>query len=165
MTASGFTLDLKPKVVGVPTLTGTIELTIAINVMSKFGQDTWFPCAATVIGGQLDTTTFVLEGGVETANGIATVNKSGVGTCVLTIPYEWTVASDPAAVNGLIVAYAAAAIGHEGATRRSTLQVQGVDSLPAAGATTKLAFTVALYVPNRTMSHYRMMLHYHVTLY
>jgi hypothetical protein len=62
----------------------------------------------------------------------------------LTIPYEWTIAPDPAAVNGLIIAFAAAGIGHEGNVVRSTTQANGIESLPADGSTTKFSFNAAL---------------------
>jgi hypothetical protein len=143
LTASGFALNLAPKDTAVPNVTGTIDVTLTIHLVTRFHKETAFPCAATIVGGQIDSTNFVVEGGIETASGWATV-KDSVVTCKLAIPYEWTIAPDPAAVNGLIIAFAAAGIGHEGNVVRSTTQANGFESIPADGSTTKFSFSAAL---------------------
>jgi hypothetical protein len=131
----------------IPPTTGTITVTINIKVVSHFRAGTEYHCSLTVIGGAIDTTSIIFGGGIETANGVATPDGTGVVVCTLTIPYSWTIPPDPAAVNGLILAFGASAIsGHDSQKQvaRSTLQVDGVEPLPANGGSQSFVFDAAL---------------------
>jgi len=143
LTATGYTLNVTPKTADSSNVTGKIEISISIDLVSKFPPGFVIPCSATVIGGQVDPASLSIEGGIETASGLAVVNKS-TAICKLTIPYEWTLAADPCAADGLLIAFAAGAVTPDGAAIRSTLQVDGFEPLPADGSTTKFAFKTAL---------------------
>jgi len=143
LNASGFAVKATPSSANAVSVTGTIEVTIKIDLVSKFKRDVEFPCAVTVIGGEIDTTNLVVDGGIETASGVAVVS-SGTATCTLAIPYTWTLVKDPAAGGGMVIAFAAAGVNRTGATLRSTLQVTGVEPIPASGATSKFTFAASL---------------------
>jgi hypothetical protein len=83
---------------------------------------------------------------VETASGIANVSEKNpsTATCKLAIPYAWTLQHDSGASNGMLIAFAAAGVNPGGATVRSTLQITGIESLPATGSTTTYAFNATL---------------------
>jgi hypothetical protein len=146
LTATGFALKATPKTASSTRTTGTIEVSLSINLVTKFRRGTTFPCAILVLGGQLDAANQKVDGGLETASGLATVNPSNpsTATCVLTIPYAWTFQTDATASTGLVLAFAAAGLSEDGATLRSTVQVTGVDALPATGSTTTFSFDAAL---------------------
>jgi hypothetical protein len=88
----------------------------------------------------------VVDGGIETANGTATGTSAAASTvtCSLTIPYEWMVAGSSSGDNGLLMAFAVGAVTPGGKTLRSTIQLSGVESLPASGATSRFAFHAEL---------------------
>lgn len=147
LTASG--LAVRPHPLTTPTgassVTGTVNLTITINLVSKIGHEARIPCAAILIGGEADTSTPIIDGGIETASGEAMVDwKAKTATCTLSIPYEWTLVTDAAAGEGLFVGFAAADVDHWDNTRRSTIQIGGPLPLPPTGTTTTLAFTTTL---------------------
>lgn len=148
LTASGYTVKSSTtSVPGTTTVTGTVNLTIVINLVSKIGDSDRIPCGAIVIGGEVDLTVPVIDGGIETASSYATVDrKSKTATCTLSIPYEWTLLPDASATEGLIIGFAAASVDHEhwDSTRRSTIQIGGGLPLPPSGTTTPLAFTTTL---------------------
>lgn len=146
LTATGFALKATPKTASSTRTTGTIEVALTINLVSKFHRGTTFPCAILVLGGQLDAANQKVDGGLETASGLATVNSASqsTATCVLSIPYAWTFQNDATASTGLVVAFAVAGLTPEGVTQRSTVQVTGVDALPATGSTTTFTFDAAL---------------------
>ena len=123
-----------------------IEVTLNINLVTKFKKDTTFPCAIIAIGGQIDTDNFVVDGGIETASGTAKVSSSSPtsAVCTLSIPYEWTFQNDGGASSGLVLAFAAAGVTPWGATLRTTLQLTGIESLPATGSTSKFTFDTSL---------------------
>ncbi len=146
MTASGYTLKPASSEATSTSVSGTVEVTLTLNLVTKFKRDTVFPCAAIMIGGQIDTDNFILDGGVETASGVAHVSSanSTTATCKLAIPYSWTLQNDSGASSGLLIAFAAAGVNQGGATARSTLQITGIQALPASGATTAYAFNATL---------------------
>jgi len=149
LTASGYSLKPRPLVVpGETTFTGTVNMTITVNIVSTFRRGTRISCGGILIGGEIDTSVPVVDGGIETAGGDATVNwMTKTATCTLTIPYEWSLATDASASQGLIIGFAAAAVGHDrdsDTTQRSTIQIGGPIPLPATGTTTTLAFTTTL---------------------
>src|SRR5664280_1206134 len=113
--ASG--VQLKPSVLAtsaVTPTTGTITVTININVASHFARNTAYHCSLTAIGGEIDTSNGTVAGGIETANGVARWNGPGTAACTLTIPYSWTLVPDPAANTGLILAFGVSAISPAG---------------------------------------------------
>jgi hypothetical protein len=125
-------------------VTGTVNVAITINLVSALGPNTRIPCSAIVLGGEVDLSTPVLAGGIETASGGAVVDaKAKTATCVLSIPYEWTLVSDSSAAEGLLIGFAAAEVEHD-VTRRSTIQLGGPLPMPPTGTTINLAFTTTL---------------------
>jgi hypothetical protein len=128
--------------------TGTINVTINIKLVTHFSHRTAIHCSLAVVGGQLDIVNQGIDGAIELANGVATDDGSGSAVCKLTIPYSWSLPPDPIAVNGLILGFGASAAQRENiqdpVVQRSTFQVDGVESLPANGATTSFVFDVAL---------------------
>jgi hypothetical protein len=146
-TASGFQLKsniIKRNTASAAT-TGTVNVTVNINIVSKFRHDTYFPCSAIVIGGILDLDNATIDGGVETAYGVAQASGDGTtATCNLTIPYSWTLASDASADSGLIIAFAAGAVDRRGNALRTTTQISGIENLPATGTTSSYTFNAAL---------------------
>jgi hypothetical protein len=145
LTASGYAVrSTAAPAGGTSTVTGTLSLTITINLVSKLGPDTHIACGAIMLGGEVDASTPIIDGGIDTASGRADVDwKAKTATCTLVIPYEWTLITDPSASEGLIVGFAAASVDHD-VTRRSTIQVGGPLPLPPSGTTTTLAFTTTL---------------------
>jgi hypothetical protein len=148
LTASGYAVSSQTTPgSGATSVTGTIVLSITINLVSKIGDSDRIPCAAIAIGGEVDLSTPVIDGGIDTASSFASVDKKAkTATCTLSIPYEWTLISDPSAAEGLIVGFAAASLDHDhsDSTRRSTIQIGGPLPLPPSGTTTTLAFTTTL---------------------
>jgi hypothetical protein len=147
LTASGFTVRPHPLTTptGASSVTGTVNLTITINLVTKIGHEARIPCAAILIGGEADTSTPIVDGGIETASGDAMVDwKAKTATCTLSIPYEWTLVTDTSAGEGLFVGFAAADVDHWDNTKRSTIQIGGPLPLPPTGTTTTLAFTTTL---------------------
>ena len=147
LTASGYTVKAHPLTTptGASSVTGTVNLTITINLVSKIGHEARIPCAAILIGGEADTSTPIVDGGIETASGDAMVDwKAKTATCTLSIPYEWTLVTDPAAGEGLFVGFAAADVDHWDNAKRSTSQIGGPLPLPPTGTTTTLAFATTL---------------------
>ena len=128
--------------------TGTISVTINIKLVTHFRRNTAIHCSLAAVGGQLDIVNQGIDGAIETANGVAAADGSSYAVCKLTIPYSWSLPPDPIAANGLILAFGASATqrenGQDPIVERSTLQVDGVESLPANGATTSFVFDVAL---------------------
>jgi len=123
--------------------TGTIIVTININVVSRFEAGTTYHCSVDAIGGIIDLRKGVIDGGLETVNNFAT----GSGTsfsCTMTIPYSWTLPHAGRASTGLILAFGVGAINEHDEVEHSTLQVDGIENLPATGATSKFTFNVAL---------------------
>jgi hypothetical protein len=146
LTASGYTLKPTPNASSSTIhVSGTVEVTLTINLVTKFHRRVFFPCSAMVVGAEVDVTNFVVDGGLETVSGWATVSSSNpsTATCTLTIPFEWTFEADPAAISGLLIAYATAGVTPEGRTVRSTLQVTGLQEIHP-GTTMKNDFTVTL---------------------
>jgi len=149
LTASGLTFKAMPKdIPGTASFTGTVNITITINLVSKIGHDSRVPCAAILIGGEADTTTPVFDGGIETASTEAAIDwKSKTATCTLSIPFEWTLVADATAAQGMFIGIAAGDVDHawgHDVARRSTIQIGGPLPLPASGSTTTLAFTTTL---------------------
>ena len=146
LSASGLAVKAKPAVVSPgTTVTGTVNITLTINLVSKFGRGVRIPCGAILIGGEVDTSVPVVDGGIETAANVASLDwKTKTATCTLSIPYEWTLANDSGASKGLIIGFAAAAVGWGDVTERSTIQIGGPVDLPASGTTTTLAYTTTL---------------------
>jgi hypothetical protein len=143
-TAGG--IQLKPAVksnVAAATI-GTVNVTINIKLISKFWKESNFPCSVIVIGGIIDTDNGTVDGGIETVNGEARTSGAGTATCTVSIPYSWDLASDSGADSGLIIAYAVASVDRHGITQRSTLQLSGIENLPASGATSSFTFDAAL---------------------
>jgi hypothetical protein len=147
VSASG--MQIKPSVRSdaITPTTGTVTVTINISAVSHFPHGTQFHCSLTLIGGILDLNNGTVVGGIETANGVAGSSAPGAATCTLTIPYSWTIPPDPSAENGLVMAFGVAAVSeHDGGTvvHRSTLQLDGIESLPASGTTQSFTFGAVL---------------------
>jgi len=146
LTASGYTVKATPNASSSTTqVSETIDVALTIKLVTKFPKHAVFPCAALVIGGEIDVANFTLAGGLETVSGQATVSASdpSMATCSLSIPFEWTFQTDPKATEGLVIAYAAAGVTPEGVTVRATVQVAGFHDIHA-GTTVKNDFTVTL---------------------
>jgi hypothetical protein len=144
-------LQVKPLVLtsAVTPTTGTIAVTINIAVASHFARGTVYQCSLTAIGGILDLNNGTVAGGVETAYGVAAPSGSNTATCTLTIPYAWNLPTDAAADSGLILAFGVSAVtrndfGEVGTVQRSSLQVDGIENLPAIATTSSFAFHVTL---------------------
>jgi hypothetical protein len=149
LTASGYAVrNQAAPTSGTATVTGTVTFVITINLVSKFNANSQIPCGAIVIGGEVDLSTPVVDGGIDTVSGTATIDgKAKTATCTLSIPYEWTLVPDASAAEGLLVGFAAASVDHDhdhDVTRRSTIQLGGPLPLPPSGTTTTLAFTTSL---------------------
>jgi hypothetical protein len=146
LTAGGIQLAPRVKSNVAAATTGTIDVTINIKLISKFGKFAEIPCAAIVIGGNLDLNNGTVNGGLETVTGTAKMSAANPGTavCTVSIPYSWDLGSDSAAQTGLLIAYAAASVDDHGKTLRSTLQLSGIENLPANGTTSSFVFDAAL---------------------
>jgi hypothetical protein len=125
-------------------VTGTIDVTIQIKVVSGFESGTTYHCSVYAIGGVINPNTGTVNGGAENVNGFGTGSAGGEVTCSLTIPYEWTLPSSRSDESGLILAYAAAAVNPHSEVQHSTLQVDGILNLPASGTTSKFTYHVIL---------------------
>jgi hypothetical protein len=123
---------------------GQIYVTINIAIDSRFESGTTYHCSVYAIGGIIDLDTGTVDGGVETANTFATVTSARTASCTLAIPYSWTLPNDGGADSGLILAFGVGAINPHSEVERSTLQVDGIENLPASGAVGKYVFNVAL---------------------
>lgn len=145
-------IQLKPSAMSssaVTPTTGAIVVTISIMDVSHFARGTSYHCSLTALGGEIDTDNGTVDGGIETANAIATWSGANALSCTLTIPYSWTLPPDANADTGLILAFGVSAMTHgagggAGTVERSTLQVGGIENLPASGATSTYAFSVTL---------------------
>jgi hypothetical protein len=151
MSASGYTVrSAAAPASGATTTTGTVNLVITINLVSKPAFSPQIPCAAIVIGGAFDLSTPIIDGGIDTVSNNAVVDlKAKTATCMLSIPYEWTLPPDASASEALFLGFAAASVEHDAdhhrdVTRRSTIQVAGPLPLPPSGTTTTLAFATSL---------------------
>jgi hypothetical protein len=159
MSASGYTINPAPAATTTPTqLSGTIKVTLTVNLKSTFTTGTVIRCGAMAVGGTINTSTDALDGGIEGASSKATVSGTKA-TCTLSIPYQWNLVAItlPAAVESnattaatsttesfLLVAFAVGAVDTSGNVERVTLQLGDVSELPANGATTKLAYTTTI---------------------
>lgn len=123
--------------------TGIINIVVNIRSLSRFQAGTVYRCSAYVLGGIIDLDTATIDGGIESVNTDAS-GSGGTYKCTFRIPYSWTLASDSGADGGLIIAFGAAAVNPKGEVQHSTLQVDGIENLPATGATSSFAYTVAL---------------------
>jgi hypothetical protein len=123
--------------------TGTINITLYIKVLSNFGAGATYHCSVNAIGGIIDLDTGTVDGAIETANTLGT-GAAGGYVCHFRVPYSWTLAHDPGADSGLIIAFGAAAVNAHGEVVHSTLQVDGIENLPASGATSSFSYNVTL---------------------
>jgi hypothetical protein len=123
--------------------TGYVNIQINIKVRSRLEASTAYHCSAYVLGGIIDLDNGTVDGGLETANALAS-GSSGTYTCKFNIPYSWTLASDPGSDSGLIIAFGAAALNTKGEVQHSTLQVDGIENLPENGASSLFVYNVAL---------------------
>lgn len=141
-------VQLKPSVAGANSAatTGMIVVTIDISLVSQFPSGTSYHCSVAAIGGLIDTTNDSIAGGIETANKVASTGHLSP-SCTLHIPYSWTLPSDPSASTGLILVFGVSADQtNSGVTTvtRSTLQLDGIENLPATGTTSSYTFNVTL---------------------
>jgi hypothetical protein len=123
--------------------TGTIVVTINVKLISRFQSGTTYHCSVNAIGGIIDTDTGTVDGGIESAGNFAT-GSGGSYSCTLRIPYSWTITQGSGTDSGLILAFGVNAVNPQGDVPRSTLQVDGIENLPASGATATYVFNVAL---------------------
>jgi type V secretory pathway adhesin AidA len=130
-----------------PSYTGTVNVTINIKIASNFRPGTLYHCSALFVGGELDTDSGLVAGGLETANGFARRTGAGTATCTFTIPFAWSLPSAPSADTGLVIAFGARAVdfsGKEKEVSRSTFQVDGIENLPSDASTSSFVFDVTL---------------------
>jgi hypothetical protein len=144
ITASGFALRPVPMDTSTTPTTGTVQITVNVNLVTHFKAGTRIKCGALVLGGEIDTATYTINGGMETAVAKAWVTSPSTAVCKLAIPYSWTLSGANSPATGMIVGFAVAAVEGDGDTVRSTTQLSGVDNLPATGATSKYTFNAAL---------------------
>lgn len=145
-------IQMKPSAIATSTTTpttGAITVTINISDVTRFSRGTSYHCSLTAIGGVIDTDNGTVAGGIETANSMATWSGANALTCMLTIPYSWSLPMDANADSGLILAFGVSAVsksygGAAAVVQRSTLQVDGIENLPASGATSTFAYNVIL---------------------
>jgi len=124
--------------------TGTITVTINTKIVSHFGTNETYHCSVYAVGGVINLLTGTVDGGVETANAFARITSPGTATCTLKIPYSWTLSQSSGGDSGLILAYAVGAVTPQSEVQRSTLQVDGIENLPANGTTSTYTFDVEL---------------------
>ena len=143
ITATGIHLNPQAisKATAAPT-TGTIVVTINIKIASTFTAGTTYHCSVYAIGGAINTDTDAVDGGIETANTITT--GMGTASCTLKIPYSWSLSGAAGGDTGLILAFGASAVNVHDEVQRSTLQLDGIENLPASGTVSKYVFDVAL---------------------
>ena len=145
ISTSGLQLNpSKAKANAVTPTTGTIDVTLTIATVTRFPRNTQFRCTVTAIGGILNLNNGTVDGGIETVSGVATAAAGGGLTCSLAIPYSWTLPAGAGAQSGLILAYAVGATNVHDGPIRSSLQLDGIENLPANGATSNFAFDVTL---------------------
>jgi len=123
---------------------GWIDVTININLRQTFESGTTFHCSINAIGGKIDTDKGIVDGGIENSNTFATMTGPSSAACKVKIPFWWTLSNDPGADSGLIIAYGVAAVNTHDEVEHSTLQVDGIENLPANGSTSNFKFTVDL---------------------
>ncbi|WP_263358041.1 hypothetical protein [Acidicapsa ligni] len=129
--------------------TGTVEVTLLIKLGSLFPKGTVYHCSVNLLGGLIDLDNGTVNGGLETAYGTGKAIGGGLASCTLAIPYSWTLPADSNGETGLIIAYGVSAVGasypgEHGPVYRSTLQLDGIENLPANATTSKFTFDVAL---------------------
>jgi hypothetical protein len=143
ISASGISLNTVTKSAAAPVTTGTVDVTIVVKAVSKFPSGEKLKCSVFVIGGILDLDNGTVDGGLETVNGYGNYIPGGA-SCTLSVPYSWTLSSTPGADSGLVIAFAASAVNAQGDVQRSSVQVSGIENLPASGTTSKYTFDVVL---------------------
>lgn len=144
ITAGGLKLTPSVKTPTVSPVTGTIVVTVNIKIVSHFEGGTTYHCSVYAIGGAIDLRTATVDGGIENVNTFAVPPTGGSTSCTMTIPYEWTLAQGRGTDSGLILAYGVGAINPHSEVQHSTLQVDGIENLPANGTTQKFTFDVVL---------------------
>lgn len=123
--------------------TGTIVVTIFIKKISTLPTGTTYHCSVEAIGGIVDTDTGVVDGGIESASNYASASGAEYA-CTLHIPYSWTLTENAGTDTGLILAFGVNAVAKDGTVPRSTLQVDGIESLPPSGGSANYVFHTAL---------------------
>lgn len=123
--------------------TGTITVTINVKIVSHFESGTTYHCSVYAVGGEIDLATGTIDGGVENVNTFAP-SSGATASCTLTVPYSWTLPAEHKAQTGLILAFGVGAINPESEVEHSTLQVDGIENLPANGSAATYVFNVAL---------------------
>jgi hypothetical protein len=120
------------------TFGGTITVTLTITVKSS--GLTNFSCTAEV--GVNDDVATSARGYVESATAVATGSGS-TRTCKLTIPYSWSLATQP--TDSMTVSYGAVGTAASTLTSRTSgLSPLSTQKVPANGATTSLSAAVTL---------------------
>jgi hypothetical protein len=144
---SGIQLSATPQAkTSAPPYTGTVIVTINIKIASDFRRGTLVHCSASAIGGELSTDNGLVAGGLETASGFARYTGGGSATCVLSMPFAWSLPRGIPADTGLVIAFGARAVNGPDRKEvlRSTFQVDGIAPLPTNGSTSNFTFDLTL---------------------
>jgi hypothetical protein len=142
------------------TYTGTIDITVTLNLVSTLPKNAALRCSATVdLGYQIEATSgsipllSSLLGSLNGESVDATVS-AGVATCQFAIPYSWTIPASSSTtkvtINGIegAVGIAADQLDAMGAVirvyRNTTVQLIGPTAIPPDGNTTTLTASTVL---------------------
>jgi hypothetical protein len=115
--------------------TGTVKVTITLAIESSIGSDQPITCEVSISAGD---TSFV-----NSATASATVVRSGAtGTCTISIPYDWTMATTGETATVSVTASTGSFSG--GIFRNLTLIHAGFAVPATAGTVTTLAFSASM---------------------
>ena len=125
------------------TVSGTYSITFNLNIASTLPAGATITCKAQIVpsqgGGFLNQQAAAVP--VETAAGLATLNGS-TATCVVEIPFSWTVNGGQ---GGVLLSYDLDALNSPGAAPavvRSSVQQGVAEAFPSAGGSASVTFTV-----------------------
>lgn len=143
--------EVTPDAATTPTFTGTIEVTFHITIKSHFSKTPIIECGvgavASSIGASSSGATVVDYTEEGYSSGTA---SSSTATCVVTIPYSWTLPQASATVHDSVTAsYSVSATTGTAATGGYTLRSEGssvlsLKQIPASGTVTKSTINVTL---------------------
>jgi hypothetical protein len=142
------------------TYTGTIDITVTVNLISTLPKGAALRCSGTVdlqygievTGGTLPLLSSLVGAG--TSESVDATVSAGVATCKFAIPYSWTVPASTSTtkitIGGITgaVGIAADQVNADGAVvrvyRSATVQLTGPTTVPQDGTTTTLTASTVL---------------------
>jgi len=140
-----------PDAATTPTFTGTIVITFNITIKSHFSKTPVIECGVGAVASSIGISTTGETVTDYTEEGYSSGTASGSSaTCVVTIPYSWTLPQASASVHDSVSAsYSVSASTGTAATGGYTLRSEGssvlsLKQIPASSTTTKKTINVTL---------------------